>query len=82
MAVERTYRCNLCRDTLSLNPMAGKQAHGIYWNPWPAGWISKAAGQVENHLCAPCISSIQAMPAMCGQGFECTGGPKCGSDHK
>jgi len=83
MAVDKTYRCDLCGDTLSLDHASGgRRAIGIYWNVWPKGWLVKPAREVERHLCVHCMSSIQAMPAVCGQGFDCNGGPKCGSDHK
>jgi hypothetical protein len=85
MAVDRTYRCDLCRDVLSLEHMSsGRRAVGIYWQDWPkpSGWLVKPAREVERHLCVRCVSSIQAMPAVCGQGFDCNGGPGCGSDHK
>jgi hypothetical protein len=83
MAVQRTYKCDLCRDPLQLDELAeAHRAIGIYWKDWPRGWILKPAREVERHLCPTCIASIQAMPKMCGQGYECSGGPGCGSDHK
>lgn len=80
MAVRRTYRCDLCGDGLSLDGQYGKQGFGLYWTG--RAWEERPAAQVERHLCAPCISSIQALPPRCGQGYECDGGPTCGSDHK
>lgn len=84
MAIERTYRCDLCRDPVQIDEMAeSRRAIGIYWKSHrPNGWILKPARETERHLCPACISSIQAMPAICGHGYECTGGPDCGSDHK
>ena len=76
MAIERTYLCNLCR--VELDP---HYAIGIHWAAG-TGWTRQDGGYIENHLCSKCLSSIQAMPPMCGQGFNCTGGPRCGSDHK
>jgi hypothetical protein len=80
MAVDRTYRCDLCRDPLVMNDYAENRAIGIYWKGF--SWEPRPAREVEHHLCPRCISSIQAFPAICGQGFKCTGGPTCGSDHK
>jgi len=83
VAVEKTYRCDLCRDPLRPDMDAeGRRAIGIYWKGWPRGWIVKPARESERHLCPACISSIQAMPKICGHGYECAGGPQCGSDHK
>jgi hypothetical protein len=80
MAIDRTYRCDLCRETLTLDGDR-RRAFGIHWQGG-RGWLNAAARGVERHLCALCISSIQALPPVCGEGFECTGGPRCGSDHK
>lgn len=83
MAVTKTYSCDLCGDQLSTQPGAeSKKAVGIFWRPWPKGWITNPTSQSQSHLCPPCISSIQALPQMCGHGYECSGGPHCGSDHK
>lgn len=83
MAVERNYKCDLCGNRVRLDPSAeGDRAIGIYWNTWPKGWLIKPAREVERHLCPICISSIQAMPRICSQGYECNGGPKCPGDHK
>lgn len=78
MTVVRTYRCDLCGDT---HPH--EQLVGLHWETWPAkGWIRKPAREVEHHLCPTCTTSIQALAPRCGQGFDCDGGPNCGSDHK
>jgi len=77
MAVERIYRCNLCRELRRLDE---NDLVGLYWSD--RKWTEKPAKEVENHICMRCLSSLQALPARCGQGYECTGGPRCGSDHK
>lgn len=84
MAVERSYRCDLCRDAVQLDEMAeSRRAIGLWWQDWPAkGWLMKPARETEKHLCPACVASIQAMPKICGHGYECEGGPGCGSDHK
>lgn len=83
MAVTHSYRCDLCHDPLQIDEWAERnRAIGIYWQSWPRGWLMKPAHEVRRHLCPACISSIQAMPPICGQGYECKGGPRCGSDHK
>lgn len=80
MAIDRTCRCDLCRDTYRLDE--GKLI-GLHWSDWPAkGWTEKPAREVERHICCACLTSLQAFTPRCGQGFECDGGPKCGSDHK
>ena len=83
MAVQRNYKCDLCGDPVQLDSMAeSSRAIGIWWNTWPKGLVMKPALETEHHLCPTCISAIQSWPLICGQGYECTGGPKCGSDHK
>ena len=79
MSIDKTYRCNLCRDPINMDAMHNTST-GIYW----VGKVIEArpALQVEHHLCIHCLSSIQSLPRRCGQGYECRGGPKCGSDHK
>ena len=81
-AVERTYRCDLCRDTLHTASGAGERlAIGLHFNSWPKGWIMKRAVETERHLCPVCVSSIQAMQPTCGKGFPCDGGPACNRTH-
>ena len=77
MTIKRTYACNLCGDTKETDSLVG-----LHWETFPKGWKEASPRTTENHICIPCISSIQAIKQRCGQGFECTGGPKCGSDHK
>lgn len=77
MSIDRTYRCNLCRDTKGADDLIG-----LWWKTWPKFWEERPAHDAENHVCMTCVSSIQALPRRCGQGFECDQGPKCGSDHK
>ena len=84
MAIEKKYSCNLCRDPLYTEPGTPllQRPIGIWWQSWPKGWQEKPWRETESHLCANCIASIQAMQKRCGQGFECSGGLQCGSDHK
>ncbi len=78
MSIDRIYRCNLCRDKHDRGEMVG-----LHWQDWPGkGWVERPSHETENHLCMKCLSSLQALPQRCGQGFECNGGAKCGSDHK
>lgn len=77
MTITRTYSCNLCRDTKDPSALVG-----LYWKDFPKGWEQKPARETENHICTTCLSSLQAFAPRCGQGFECEGGPRCGSDHK
>jgi hypothetical protein len=84
MAVDRTYRCNLCRDRLDVGPGSDPLTRpiGLYWSASQNSWFEKPWREVENHICAPCLSSLQALPSRCGGGYECDGGPQCSSDHK
>lgn len=77
MTITRTYSCNLCRDKHEPESLVG-----MHWNSFPKGWEEKAPRETENHICRTCLSSLQAFKQRCGQGYECRGGPKCGSDHK
>lgn len=77
MSVKRTFHCNLCRDQHEPNNLVG-----LHWSSWPKGWEEKSPLETENHICMTCISTVQALPSRCGQGYQCEGGPKCGSDHK
>ncbi len=77
MSIFRAYFCNLCRDKKELGDLIG-----LHWAAFPAGWEEKAPQHTENHICKSCLSTLQAMKQLCGQGFECDGGPKCSSDHK
>lgn len=76
--IERTYRCNLCREKCEPQELVG-----LHWNSFPKGWTENQSPiAVENHICKACLSSLQALEQRCGQGFKCDGGPNCGSDHK
>ena len=77
MTVTRTYSCNLCRATKDREALVG-----LHWSSFPRGWTEKPAHETENHICLLCITDIQSMKQRCGQGYECDGGPNCGSDHK
>lgn len=76
--IERTYKCDLCLDRIeAVHP----PKFGIF-HTGSGGWIMSTDRSIEHHLCANCISSIQLMHKVCGQGYECGGGPMCSSDHK
>lgn len=75
--IERTYKCDLCRDTHQ-----PEELFGLHYSDVKKGWINATPMSVEHHLCARCISSIQKMESVCGQGYVCGGGPTCSSDHK
>lgn len=84
MGIEKKYFCNLCRDLLYTDSTAAlnRRPIGIWHSSVQRGWVKTSWRETENHLCVNCIASIQAMPKLCGQGFECNGGLQCGSDHK
>lgn len=77
MTVTRTYSCNLCREANEPRNLIG-----LHWSTFPKGWEEKPPHETENHICKSCLTTLQAMKARCGQGYECRGGPNCGSDHK
>lgn len=80
MAVTRMYRCNLCSDAVRPQDVE-RRLIGLYWKHWPQGWEERPVYEVENHICASCLSSLQALPTRCGAGHECNGGPNCDRDH-
>lgn len=57
--IERTYRCDLCRDQHPLEKLIpirwGSDNHCSVAEP--------VYGQSERHLCRRCIADIKAMPA-------------------
>jgi hypothetical protein len=52
MAVERTYKCDLCRDTYAVDDA---RLVGILWTD--RVFIYAPSRNVEHHLCANCIGS-------------------------
>ena len=73
--IKRTYECDLCGNT--------RQADELVGIVWTATIITEApAHQTERHLCFNCLSGLQTMTPVCGQGYKCKGGPTCSSDHK
>lgn len=81
MAVKREYRCDLCGGTP--RNMIGDPA--LIGMRWESGDVIVEAPwrEVERHLCAKCLSSLQAFRPICGDGIrDCRGGPRCPSDHK
>ena len=81
MAVKREYRCDLCGE--SPKTMIGDpDLIGMKWDG--RGIVVEAPWRdVERHICAKCLSSLQAFKPVCGDGIRgCKGGPKCPSDHK
>lgn len=80
MAVNRTYKCDLCGDTW-LPEQTYSRLVGLHWTG--DRWRRMPANQCERHICVKCLSSLQESPKVCGAGFEgCPGGPNCTSDHK
>lgn len=82
MAIRRDYRCDLCGESPKKPVLLEPDLIGLKWENHgtivEAGWHT-----VERHICAKCLSSLQAFAPICGDGFRaCPGGPKCQSDHK
>jgi hypothetical protein len=81
------YKCDLCGTRLRDNPLLplgeGKKAFSF---KRPGGGrrleVTARAEDGDVHLCADCLSWVQAAPPICGAGYECDGGPSCASDHK
>lgn len=82
MSVKREYRCDLCGEGPGPGFGASSDLIGLLWEG--RGVIVEAPWrEVEHHICARCLSSLQAFGPICGDGFRgCKGGPKCPSDHK
>lgn len=73
--IERQYSCDLCHDKHDARELVGIK--------WSGQLIAESpSNQTEHHLCHLCLSSLQVLPARCGQGYKCKGGPTCDSDHK
>lgn len=62
--IDKTYRCNLCRDQRPLNHLTG-----LFWQPTGEhtsagrpieGYVQVPPMDVENHLCLGCVVNIQA----------------------
>lgn len=83
MAIDKQYFCNLCRVRLHPGASIGFRYRpiGIRYSAH-AGWQEVPYPDTDVHLCATCISSIQAFEPRCGQGYKCSGGSKCASSHK
>ena len=49
--IDKTYRCDLCRDSFDI-----KELHGITWTG--TGWAKVEAIRTEKHLCQRCLDNI------------------------
>lgn len=82
MTIRHRYFCNVCGRECAV-PFAGPaDIHGITVAPRYAAFEIADPASVAIHICFGCLSKLQAMPAHCGHGYPCNGGPDCGSDHK
>jgi hypothetical protein len=57
MAIDKTYRCDLCNDMHS--PDDGKLV-GIYWTTRQSIEV-RSVRSVEHHLCRGCVEAIAAI---------------------
>lgn len=81
MVVKREYRCDLCGERPQ-SPLGDPRLIGIRWESRGV-MVEAPYRDVERHICAACLSSLQTFETICGDGFRgCKGGPKCPSDHK
>jgi len=49
--IEKTYKCNLCRDAKPIEKMIG-----LYWAS--SAWIEKDPRLTENHICVGCLRNV------------------------
>lgn len=78
--ITRAYTCDLCGKTIETHPFfAGV---GIIRDSGTGNLALAPEAETESHVCAGCLSGLQARPAMCRAGHNCAGGPNCTSDHK
>jgi hypothetical protein len=55
-----TYRCNLCKASLSDPSLLDIFLIGLHWTDNPIhGWIKKPARETETHICKTCLDSLQ-----------------------
>ena len=71
-----SYSCDLCSAVI--NDING---FSVKCDQMP--WTVEELGKGRYDFCAFCLSNLQEIiPKICGGGFECAGGPYCGSSHK
>jgi hypothetical protein len=79
--IDRIFKCDLCRDRIN-DPH--NNAVGLKFTT-DRDWLVEVdpMHDCERHLCVKCLSALGKFKPICGGGIRgCTGGPKCGSDHK
>ena len=76
MTIKRQYECDLCG--IISEP---RRLTGIKWGS-ANELISVRSPDSEHHICHACLSALQKLPMVCGQGYPCGGGPRCQGDHK
>ncbi len=75
--VEIECRCDICDDKIHIH-----RALGVGFNSL-GKLVEKPAADADRQLCRRCVSSIQHMAPICGEGIRgCLGGPDCSYDHK
>lgn len=52
--IERTYKCNLCRDRKEPNELIGLHHE---WDKW----VEKESVGCENHICFSCLQALTAI---------------------
>jgi len=78
----QTWKCDLCGEELENKNTSGRTRIVSIKAASPrGGWAEVLIEDAEKHLCAMCVSSIQHMRPLCGQGFHHKGKPGCDSDH-
>ena len=56
MTTHRTYKCNLCRDSIEPTEF-WKPGFGIFFSAGEVP-VFKRVGEVENHICSVCAQGI------------------------
>lgn len=77
MTVKRQYECDLCGIVLEPRKLLG-----IKWDSANEISHTTKSHDSEHHICFLCLSSLQMLTKVCGQGYPCGGGPRCQGDHK
>lgn len=82
MAILREYSCDLCDDRWHAG--TGIKLIGLRWGSMDSRSLEAVDNwrDSEHHICHRCLSALQSFEKVCGDGFECSGGPRCPSDHK
>lgn len=57
MTTEQTFKCNLCRDTITPSAFATKNGFGVHFVAGGSS-VFKRPSECEHHICHQCAQSI------------------------